>query len=163
MKNQIGLNAEKAQELSDKLNDLLANYQMFYQNLRGFHWNIKGKEFFELHVKFEELYTEALTNIDEIDAGKGNDTVTGTDNNDFIIRVHLGFPHYASAIYTTALCNLKNHNPNLKWFKEKFIDEFAYGLLQINFLANLTLVDYKDPIAEKTIYLRAKQSLPLIR
>ena len=86
-----------------------------------------------------------------------------TDNNDFIIRVHLGFLHYASAIYTTALCNLKNHNPNLKWFKEKFIDEFAYGLLQINFLANLTLVDYKDPIAEKTIYLRAKQSLPLIR
>ena len=66
MKNQIGLNAEKAQELSEKLNDLLANYQMFYQNLRGFHWNIKGKEFFELHVKFEEYYDDAVIKIDEI-------------------------------------------------------------------------------------------------
>ena len=26
-------------------------------NTRGFHWNIRGKEFFELHAKFEELYT----------------------------------------------------------------------------------------------------------
>jgi starvation-inducible DNA-binding protein len=53
MKNSIGINTEKATELSCELNDLLANYQLFYQNLRGLHWNIKGKEFFELHVKFE--------------------------------------------------------------------------------------------------------------
>ena len=86
-----------------------------------------------------------------------------TDNNDFIIRVHLGFLHYASAVYTTALCNLSKHSHNLKWFKDDFIDRFAYGLLQINFLANLTLVDYKSPIAERTIYLRAEQSVPLIQ
>ena len=48
------------------LNDLLANYQVFYQNLRGFHWNIKGKDFFELHIKFEELYNDAVIKIDEI-------------------------------------------------------------------------------------------------
>ena len=46
MKNIIGIDQEKATKLSHELNGLLANYQLFYQNLRGLHWNIKGKEFF---------------------------------------------------------------------------------------------------------------------
>lgn len=66
MKNLIGLDPQQTKELAIELNQLLANYQLFYQNLRGFHWNIKGKEFFELHVKFEELYTDANLKIDEI-------------------------------------------------------------------------------------------------
>ena len=66
MKNLIGIDTEKAGELIIKLNDLLANYQLFYQNLRGLHWNIKGKEFFELHLKFEELYEDAVIKVDEI-------------------------------------------------------------------------------------------------
>lgn len=48
------------------LNDLLANYAVYYQNLRGFHWNITGKAFFELHAKFEELYTGANLAVDEV-------------------------------------------------------------------------------------------------
>ena len=66
MKNIIGIDLEKATKLSRKLNGLLANYQLFYQNLRGLHWNIKGKEFFELHLKFEELYEDAVIKVDEI-------------------------------------------------------------------------------------------------
>jgi len=66
MKNSIGLDQKKSIELASMLNDLLANYQLFYQNLRGFHWNIKGKDFFELHLKFEELYNDAVIKIDEI-------------------------------------------------------------------------------------------------
>jgi len=65
-KNQIGLDADKAKKLSEKLNLLLANYQLFYINARGFHWNITGEKFFELHLKFEELYTDALLKVDEI-------------------------------------------------------------------------------------------------
>lgn len=65
-KNRIGLDKEKAKELADKLNDLLANYSVFYQNTRGFHWNIQGSDFFELHVKFEELYNDLFLKIDEI-------------------------------------------------------------------------------------------------
>jgi len=64
--NLIGLNVKKSGELAEELNSLLANYHIFYQNLRGFHWNIRGKNFFELHLKFEELYTDALTKIDEL-------------------------------------------------------------------------------------------------
>lgn len=62
----IGLESGKSRELAFQLNDLLANYQVFYQNTRGFHWNIKGEKFFELHVKFEELYNILQLRIDEI-------------------------------------------------------------------------------------------------
>lgn len=65
-KNQIGLNKEKSKILADGLNNLLANYMMFYQNTRGLHWNIKGDKFFELHLKFEELYTNLLLKVDEV-------------------------------------------------------------------------------------------------
>lgn len=64
--NKIGLNKEKTTELAQSLNDLLANYHVFYMNTRGFHWNIKGEKFFELHVKFEELYDDLILKIDEI-------------------------------------------------------------------------------------------------
>ncbi|NOZ45436.1 MAG: DNA starvation/stationary phase protection protein [Chlorobi bacterium] len=64
--NEIGLNMEKSQKLAESLNDLLANYQIFYSNVRGFHWNIKGDKFFELHVKFEELYNDLIIKIDEV-------------------------------------------------------------------------------------------------
>ncbi len=65
-KNIIGVDEVQVIELSEKLNDLLANFQVYYQNLRGFHWNIKGRDFFELHIKFEEFYTQAAVSIDEI-------------------------------------------------------------------------------------------------
>lgn len=64
--NQIGLDTRLTEKLAASLNDLLANYQVFYMNARGFHWNIKGDKFFELHLKFEELYNDALVKIDEI-------------------------------------------------------------------------------------------------
>ena len=64
--NSIGLDTEKTKELANELNQLLANFQLYYQNLRGIHWNIKGRAFFDLHVKFEELYTDANLKVDEI-------------------------------------------------------------------------------------------------
>jgi starvation-inducible DNA-binding protein len=64
--NAIGLDKSKSKELAEKLNILLANYSIFYQNTRGYHWNIKGQKFFELHLKFEELYTDLLLKIDEV-------------------------------------------------------------------------------------------------
>lgn len=56
----------KNAEIISKLNVLLADYQIYYQNIRGFHWNIQGEHFFQLHAKFEELYTDAALKIDEI-------------------------------------------------------------------------------------------------
>lgn len=64
--NAIGLDKSKSENLATLLNQLLANYSVFYQNTRGYHWNIKGDKFFELHLKFEELYTDLLLKIDEV-------------------------------------------------------------------------------------------------
>lgn len=64
--NTIGLPVEASTEIVEKLNTLLASFQVYYQNLRGIHWNIRGKRFFDLHVKFEQLYNEAQLNIDSI-------------------------------------------------------------------------------------------------
>jgi starvation-inducible DNA-binding protein len=64
--NAVGIDEGKASQLIEKLNELLSNYSIFYQNVRGFHWNIKGEKFFELHVKFEELYGDLLVKIDEV-------------------------------------------------------------------------------------------------
>ena len=62
----LGLNEKKINELAVDFNELLANFQIYYQNLRGLHWNIKGRSFFELYVKFEELYTDAQEKVDLI-------------------------------------------------------------------------------------------------
>lgn len=64
--NKIGLDTQKSEELSEMLSDLLSNYTIFYQNVRGYHWNVKGEKFFELHLKFEELYNDLILKIDEI-------------------------------------------------------------------------------------------------
>ncbi|MDI9338405.1 MAG: DNA starvation/stationary phase protection protein [Alphaproteobacteria bacterium] len=64
--NLIGLDKIKSNVLNQNLNVLLANYMVFYQNARGFHWNIKGDLFFELHEKFEELYNDLNIKADEI-------------------------------------------------------------------------------------------------
>ncbi len=49
-----------------ELNDLLSNYHIYYQKLRKFHWHVSGPHFFELHGKFEALYNDARSQIDEI-------------------------------------------------------------------------------------------------
>ena len=64
--NILGLPVKASEELVTELNVLLSNFQVYYQNLRGIHWNIRGKRFFELHVKFEELYNDAQLKVDMI-------------------------------------------------------------------------------------------------
>lgn len=64
--NAIGLHESSANQLAERLNTLLANYQIFYMNVRGYHWNVKGNQFFELHTKFEEYYTDLLLKVDEV-------------------------------------------------------------------------------------------------
>ncbi|WP_198511403.1 MULTISPECIES: hypothetical protein [Neisseria] len=44
--NQIGLEQSEAAPISEKLNALLSSYHVFYQNVRGYHWNVKGEHFF---------------------------------------------------------------------------------------------------------------------
>ncbi|MEY2924915.1 MAG: protection during starvation protein [Bacteroidota bacterium] len=64
--NAIGLPKTQTHKIVEELNVLLATYSVLYMNTRGFHWNIKGREFFELHLKFEEIYNALVVQIDEI-------------------------------------------------------------------------------------------------
>ncbi len=64
--NYLNINEEKLLPVVMELNTLLADYHIYYQKLRNFHWNILGENFFDLHEKFEELYVDARGKIDEI-------------------------------------------------------------------------------------------------
>lgn len=62
----LDIDPAKVSKITKKLNELLSNYQIHTHKLKAFHWNIKGKYFFELHAKFEELYNDAIPKVDEI-------------------------------------------------------------------------------------------------
>ena len=62
----LPLKRENIPAMIDEMNTLLCNFQIYYQKLRSFHWNVKGENFFELHDQFEKLYQNAQTNIDDI-------------------------------------------------------------------------------------------------
>ncbi len=60
------LSAEAVKPVVNALQQLLADYQIYYSNLRGFHWNVKGKDFFVLHKQYEEMYDNTAEKVDEI-------------------------------------------------------------------------------------------------
>lgn len=62
----IGLKTKYKSEMTEKLNAYLSSVQIMYMNVRGFHWNIVGKQFFALHAKFEEIYDSLNEMADEI-------------------------------------------------------------------------------------------------
>lgn len=64
--NYLGIKKLQLETVAHELNCLLAGYNVYYQNLRNFHWNLKGSNFFELHQQFELLYNDAKVKIDEI-------------------------------------------------------------------------------------------------
>lgn len=55
-----------SKKLVDSVNGQVANFSVLYFKLHHYHWFLKGRHFFELHVKFEELYNEAALHLDEI-------------------------------------------------------------------------------------------------
>lgn len=62
----LNLDVKKTEKTVEQLNILLADYHLYYQKLRNFHWNIEGTNFFDLHEKFEEMYDDAKLKVDEI-------------------------------------------------------------------------------------------------
>ena len=56
---------EKVQ-VTEVLNQQVANFSVLYMKLHHYHWYVKGENFFTLHVKFQDLYTEAALHLDTI-------------------------------------------------------------------------------------------------
>ena len=64
--NYLHLDEKRVADVVTALHLLLADFQIHYTNLRGFHWDIKGHGFFVLHSKFEDMYNDAAEKVDEI-------------------------------------------------------------------------------------------------
>lgn len=64
--NYLNIDQDKTEKTAKELNLLLADYSMYYQKIRNFHWNITGENFFDLHIKFENMYGDAQEKVDEI-------------------------------------------------------------------------------------------------
>ncbi|MFT6206197.1 MAG: starvation-inducible DNA-binding protein [Colwellia sp.] len=62
----IGINKENRTEISDGLKRLLADSYTLYLQTHNFHWNVTGLQFRELHLMFEEHYTELAIAVDDI-------------------------------------------------------------------------------------------------
>lgn len=64
--NYLNLDSAKTEKTVEQLNTLLADYHLYYQKLRNFHWNVVGRNFFDLHEQFELMYEDAKVKVDEI-------------------------------------------------------------------------------------------------
>ncbi|AUC84601.1 DNA starvation/stationary phase protection protein [Polaribacter sp. ALD11] len=62
----LNIDKDKILPVVTELNVLLADYHVYYQKLRNFHWNVLGKNFFDLHNRFEEMYNDTKIKVDEI-------------------------------------------------------------------------------------------------
>ena len=62
----IGIKQQDRVRIADGLKYLLADSYTLYLQTHNFHWNVSGPQFRELHLMFEEHYTELATAVDEI-------------------------------------------------------------------------------------------------
>jgi starvation-inducible DNA-binding protein len=144
--NQIGLDEDKSKSLAEGLNQLLADYMMFYQNTRGLHWNIKGEKFFELHLKFEELYTNLLLKVDEI--AERILTLGGTP-------LHT-FDDYQKTTQIKSIKNISDGNTGIT----NVLDSFKTIIIKQRFLLNLAAeTDDEGTNALMSDYIREQEKL----
>lgn len=61
-----GLDKAQADKMIDMLQKILADLQIFYANVRGFHWHVKGGDFFDVHEQTEKLYMELNQRTDDL-------------------------------------------------------------------------------------------------
>ncbi len=66
MKIDIGISEKSREKIADGLKVLLADSYTLYLQTHNFHWNVTGPQFRELHLMFEEQYTELATAVDLI-------------------------------------------------------------------------------------------------
>lgn len=62
----IGINEENREAIAEQLKLLLADSYTLYLQTHNFHWNVTGPQFRELHLMFEEHYTELAVAVDDI-------------------------------------------------------------------------------------------------
>jgi starvation-inducible DNA-binding protein len=144
--NRIGLDENKSEELANQLNDLLANYSAFYQNVRGYHWKIKGEKFFELHLKFEELYNDLFVKIDEVAER-------------VLTLGHLPNHKFSDYLKESAIAESNQTADGVKAIGE-ILDAFKILLLKQRNILNLSAeIDDEGTNAQMSDYIREQEKL----
>ncbi|MEE9321134.1 MAG: Dps family protein [Granulosicoccus sp.] len=62
----IGINKTDRLKVAEGLKRLLADSYTLYLQTHNFHWNVTGRQFHQLHLMFEEHYTELAIAVDDI-------------------------------------------------------------------------------------------------
>lgn len=62
----IGINEANRVNIAEGLKRLLADSYTLYLQTHNFHWNVTGIQFRELHLMFEEHYTELAVAVDDL-------------------------------------------------------------------------------------------------
>lgn len=62
----IGISENDRSDIAHGISKLLADSYTLYLQTHNFHWNVTGPQFRELHLMFEEHYTELAEAVDEI-------------------------------------------------------------------------------------------------
>ena len=62
----IGIEPQSREAIAQGLKHLLADSYTLYLQTHNFHWNVTGPQFRELHLLFEEHYTELAVAVDDI-------------------------------------------------------------------------------------------------
>ena len=62
----MGISDIDAVKITDQLDTLLSDYQVFFHKLQNFHWNIRGKQFYTLHERFESMYNRSIGAMDDV-------------------------------------------------------------------------------------------------
>ncbi|MEX1668259.1 Dps family protein [Zhongshania guokunii] len=62
----IGISEANREEIAGGLKALLADSYTLYLQTHNFHWNVTGPRFRDLHLMFEEHYTELAVAVDDI-------------------------------------------------------------------------------------------------
>lgn len=62
----IGIKKDDRLKVAEGLKSLLADSYTLYLQTHNFHWNVTGIHFRELHLMFEEHYTELALAVDDI-------------------------------------------------------------------------------------------------
>ncbi|RKQ68836.1 starvation-inducible DNA-binding protein [Litorimonas taeanensis] len=62
----IGIKAADRKVSAEAVSRLLADTYTLYLKTHGYHWNVEGPHFQQLHIQFMEQYTEMWTAVDEL-------------------------------------------------------------------------------------------------
>ena len=116
-----GLTPEESEELSQYLDHLLADYQVYRQNVRKMYWNVELKPYLDFHERLGQLYdsTRVVSNVvAETILGLGHNP--STTESEFLAKTSVSILELDPNFDQTALMIVRNSQELLHSVKQTF-------------------------------------------